>query len=99
MMRSSPSTALDQAVSTPNGASKSSRKGGRYEVNISIGDYIELVNMPDDPDPIPAGTRGKVRDISGSYGQTYLSVDWDNRRSLTVILPVDTVKVLVRAKP
>jgi len=68
------------------------------ETNISIGDYIELVDMPDDPDPIPAGTRGKVRDISGSYGQTYLSVDWDNHRSLTVILPIDTVKVLVKAQ-
>jgi len=69
------------------------------EPDISIGDTIELVDMPDDPDPIPAGTRGKVREISSSYGQTYLSVDWDIRRSLTVILPVDTVKVIVKASP
>ena len=47
---------------------------------------IQLINMPHDPDPIAAGTRGTVigRDDIGD-----LLVEWDDGRDLKLIPGVD----------
>ncbi len=49
--------------------------------------------MPDDPDPIPAGSIGTVtRVTAGPLGQ--VSVDWDSGRSLSLVPGVDRFEVV-----
>jgi hypothetical protein len=60
------------------------------------GDKIILVRMNDDPDPIPPGTKGVIENVhtvneSGKV-TTIITVDWEIRRSLNVILPIDEIK-------
>lgn len=59
-----------------------------------IGDTIELVAMPDDPDPIPVGTRGVVREVVDLDDFYQLWVDWEIKRSLSPCVPPDTIKVV-----
>jgi hypothetical protein len=61
------------------------------------GDRIELVAMPDDPNPVRKGTRGTVREVMleyPRYDQTVLAVDWDDGRTLNVVLPPDQIKLV-----
>lgn len=56
------------------------------------GDRIELIDMPDDPNPIPAGTKGTV--VGSSFVRTgggwwQVDVQWDNGRSLMLSIPPD----------
>lgn len=69
---------------------------GRYP---EVGERIELLAMPDDPDPIPAGTRGTVTRVVRGYPQgtaTFGEIDvaWDNGRTLNLIPGVDRWRVL-----
>jgi hypothetical protein len=50
------------------------------------GKIIELINMPDDPNPIEPGTEGTIK-YQDDMG--HIHVDWDNGRSLSVIPGVD----------
>jgi hypothetical protein len=60
---------------------------------IQKGDRIRLLHMPDDPDPIPAGSIGTVtRVTTGPLGQ--VSVDWDSGRSLSLVPGVDRFEVI-----
>lgn len=52
-----------------------------------------LIDMPEDPDPIPAGTQGTV--TGGSTLSRYLSVRWDNGRSLNLLLGIDDFAVVL----
>ncbi len=66
---------------------------------VEKGDRIRLVEMPNDPDPIPPGTEGVVGSITefnfnGSRPEVQLIVKWDNGRSLSCICPPDVVEVL-----
>lgn len=59
------------------------------------GDRIELLNMPNDPHPVPAGTKGivlAVRSIRNDEWQ--IAVIWDNGRTLALIHPVDNFRIL-----
>lgn len=60
------------------------------------GQRIELLAMPDDPDPIPVGTRGLILNVTRGFrpGEIVLSVRWDNGRSLNVITPPDRVRLV-----
>jgi len=49
--------------------------------------------MPDDPDPIPDGTQGTV---TGGNGEQ-VWVDWDNGRSLILLVGHDRWKVIRNA--
>jgi Domain of unknown function (DUF4314) len=57
---------------------------------VPLGTRIELLSMPDDPNPIPAGTRGTV--TGGNGAQMY--VDWDTDRSLILAVGVDRWRVI-----
>jgi hypothetical protein len=64
---------------------------------MKVGDTIELVSMPDDPDAIPVGTKGVIKSISKIPMQppfTQLVVDWENGRTLNVVIPPDVVRVV-----
>jgi hypothetical protein len=61
-----------------------------------VGDRIELLDMPDDPCPIPVGTKGTVRSISPwpSEGQWQIMVKWDIERSLAMVWPIDSFRIV-----
>ena len=64
--------------------------------DYEIGQVIELVEMLDDPNPIPAGTRGTIRAITVGFKphERVISVDWEIPRTLTVITPPDRIRVV-----
>ena len=59
----------------------------------SIGQRIRLLEMPDDPDPVPTGSLGTVERIEdfghAASGCWNIYVKWDNERSLSMIIPPD----------
>jgi len=61
---------------------------------VAIGDRIRLIEMPNDPDPIPAGAAGTVLSVTtGPYAQ--IEVAWDgSTRSLALIPGVDRFEVI-----
>lgn len=66
-----------------------------------VGQRVELLAMPNDPDPVPAGTRGKVTRISGPHllpGDQnpwhQIDVDWDNGRTLSLLTTKDRYRVV-----
>lgn len=62
------------------------------------GDRIRLVSMADDPDPIPVGQTGTVKEVypqgSGKDAWVQIDVDWDNGRSLMLVSPPDLFEIL-----
>lgn len=56
--------------------------------------------MPYDVHPVRKGTRGTVREVMGEYPRydqtvlTVLAVNWDDGRTLNVILPHDQIKLV-----
>lgn len=56
-----------------------------------IGRRIRMVEMIDDPDPIPPGTGGTV---TGADDAGHLFVDWDNGRTLHVIPGIDAYNII-----
>lgn len=63
------------------------------------GDRIRLVSMPNDPDPIPAGSLGTVRSVHEHGDWSQVDVAWDNGRQLMLCLPGDVVTVVSKANP
>lgn len=57
---------------------------------VPVGTRIMLTSMPDDPDPIPVGSVGIV--IRASDEQ--LIVNWENGRSLNIVIGVDEFTVV-----
>jgi hypothetical protein len=65
---------------------------------LQPGDRIRLVSMPNDPDPIPAGSLGTVRSVHEHGDWSQVDVAWDNGRQLMLCLPGDVVAVVSKAK-
>jgi hypothetical protein len=63
----------------------------------AVGERIRLISMPEDPDPIPAGSLGTVCAIHPHHGWTQIEVDWDNGRQLMLSLPDDVIEILTTA--
>ena len=66
--------------------------------NVKTGDRIRLLSMPDDPDPIPAGSKGVVIDVTdGPLAQ--ITVEWIGiNRTLALIPDVDRFEIIKSAK-
>ncbi len=64
----------------------------------AIGDLIELLEMPEDPCPIPVGTKGRVMGVQQlvwHHGAEFqIMVEWEIPRSLSMIHPKDKFRVL-----
>ena len=60
------------------------------------GDRIRLIKMTDDPNPIEPGTMGTVTSINTVYlfGEDHLNVDWDNGRTLSLLVGTDEFEVI-----
>ncbi len=65
---------------------------------MKVGDRVELVEMPDDPNPLPRGSKGSIEEINhvdfGREKFTQISVKWDNGRALMVCIPPDQIRVI-----
>jgi len=78
-------------------------KFARYLYNDDypmIGDTIEMINMEDEVNAIPKGTKGVVIKISSHVfsgePEEHLEMKWENGRSLKVLLPHDKIRVINR---
>ena len=62
------------------------------------GDRIRLVAMPEDPDPILPGATGTVTAVRqygfGRDAWQQVDVDWDDGRTLMLVVPPDEFEVL-----
>lgn len=60
------------------------------------GKTIELVEMPNDPDPIEPGSRGKVISEVEFYDCIHLNMEWEPgvNRSLNLLIPPDVIRVI-----
>jgi hypothetical protein len=67
-----------------------------------IGDRIRLLDMHDDPDPIPVGQIGTILGVSrhggGRDAWHQIVVAWDNGRSLMLVSPPDLFEIVGDAK-
>jgi hypothetical protein len=62
-------------------------------LELKPGDRIECLAMPDDPDPVPRGTRGTVLDSPWrSDGIAIIPVAWDDGRALNLSCPPDSFR-------
>ena len=65
---------------------------------VKPNDRIRLISMPNDPDPVPAGSTGTVESVtSGSLSQIW--VNWDNGRSLAMIPGIDIFQLIQDSDP
>jgi len=63
------------------------------------GDIIELISMPNDPDPVPSGSRGTVvMDPVWVQDSWQICVKWEVKRSLNLCSPPDTFRVLTESE-
>lgn len=62
------------------------------------GKRIKLIDMPDDPNPIPPGSTGTVRKVThirwGGRDDYQIMMNWDIGRSLAIIFPNDMFEVI-----
>jgi hypothetical protein len=69
---------------------------------VEVGDRIRLLDMPNDPDPVPAGTEGVVKMVTDiglrQKKEIQLVVKWDNGRNLSCICPPDLVEIVSKKK-
>jgi len=65
-------------------------------MDFKVGDKIELVQMDNDPNPIPAGTKGKITGVNPTPwpGELQVHVAWENGRTLMLIHPEDKFRVI-----
>jgi hypothetical protein len=61
-------------------------------IKLEPGDWVVLVSMPNDPDPIPRGTCGKVERVVAFDGHhVQVEVAWESGRTLSLVIPPDHV--------
>ena len=63
----------------------------RIRLQYPPGTQVELISMPEDPRPVPPGTRGEVMAVDDAG---LLVMKWSNGRSLSLIPGVDQFRIL-----
>ncbi|NDD52269.1 DUF4314 domain-containing protein [bacterium] len=69
---------------------------------LKPGDRIQLLSMPNDPNPIPVGTLGTVVMVTPLHfkeKETQVLVKWDNGRNLSCICPPDVFSLVPAEEP
>lgn len=68
-------------------------------MKLRPGDRVRLILMPDDPSPLDPGEEGVVghvqEDLFGDR-RDQVSVKWDSGRTLSLVVPPDSVQVVGR---
>lgn len=61
-----------------------------------FGDTVVLKEMPDDPNPIEKGTKGKIIHINTvlTFGEDHLIVHWENGRKINLLRGFDKYDVI-----
>jgi len=59
-----------------------------------IGRCVELVEMIDDPDPIPYGARGTVMRVVRFLETEVITVNWEIKRCLNLVSPPDKYVII-----
>jgi hypothetical protein len=60
-----------------------------------IGQIIVLLEMNNDTNPVPVGTKGVVTKINPMpNNETQICVNWENGRTLMLIYPEDKFKII-----
>lgn len=54
------------------------------KAKLTEGDRVELLEMPNDPDPIPVGTKGTIVGFTEFSDEVIYYVNWDNGRTLNL---------------
>jgi hypothetical protein len=54
-----------------------------------VGQRVMVTAMPGDPRPVPLGTWGTVRGTYDMIAGPYIAVEWDNGRSLNLLVGID----------
>lgn len=67
------------------------------DLDLAMGDRIELIEMRNDPEPIKPGTQGTIESIMPLFGKHQVIVEWDDGRGLMLILPDDKYRLLERS--
>ena len=64
------------------------------------GDRIRLINMSNDPNPIESDATGTVKEVNSvqMFGEDHLIVDWDNGRSLGLLVGEDEFEVIEKGQ-
>lgn len=59
----------------------------------TTGRRFRLLNMPDDPDPVPSGSTGIVDSSARIGDRVHYNVTWDEgvNRSLNLVVPPDRI--------
>jgi hypothetical protein len=59
------------------------------------GDRVELIAMPNDPNPIAPGTQGTVwHDPVWVFDTWTIGVKWDNGGTLNLVVPPDRARII-----
>jgi hypothetical protein len=58
------------------------------------GTRLRLIEMVDDPDPLPSGSLGTVRGAQAFPGWAQIWVHWDNGRTLSLAVPPDRFEIV-----
>lgn len=63
---------------------------------VKVGQRIELVSMPQEPNAMEPGTQGTVEFINPApmLRMTQIGVKWDNGRTLMLSVPPDQFKII-----
>ena len=68
-----------------------------------VGDRIRLLEMNDDPSPVPVGQEGTVVGLQriGEKPDAWHQIDvaWDNGRTLMLVSPPDRFEVIASGTP
>jgi len=64
---------------------------------VKVGDRIRLTHMPDDPDPLPAGSEGLVVAVMDDF-MPQIEVRWDSGRTLYLLPDIDSFEIIDRAE-
>ena len=68
-----------------------------FAAPFGVGDRIELVNMPNDPCPIPVGSKGVVTHLTLLQYEPVgwqVGVKWDSGRTLSLLVPPDEARLV-----
>ena len=56
---------------------------------MKVGERVKLISMGNDPDPVESGLEGTIYHIGGGV----VNVDWDNGRTLGLVIGEDQFTV------